>query len=64
MIIDNPEVEILLPVHNEGGSIRIAMCEPIDSERKECPRAVRDGMQALSAPFLPWNSQIRFTNPG
>ncbi|MGA2259693.1 MAG: glycosyltransferase family 2 protein [Thermoguttaceae bacterium] len=91
MIIPNAEVEILLPVHNEGDSIeavlreihaeispKVAMqfivCEDgsvdhtkevlrrldrelpmklmIADERKGYSRAVRDGMQALSAPYL------------
>lgn len=91
MIIANPEVEILLPVHNEGGSIEAVMreihreispqvrmqfivCEDgsvdntkevltaldrelpmrllIASERKGYSRAVRDGMQVMTAPYL------------
>jgi dolichol-phosphate mannosyltransferase len=91
MQIPNPEVEILLPVHNEGESIeavireiyeeispKVAMqfivCEDgsvdntkevltklegelpmklmIASERKGYSRAVRDGLGALSAPYL------------
>jgi glycosyltransferase involved in cell wall biosynthesis len=91
MIIPNPEVEILLPVHNEGDSIEAVMreihaeispkvpmqfivCEDgsvdntkevltrldrelpmklmIATERKGYSRAVRDGMQAMSAPYL------------
>ena len=91
MIIPNAEVEILLPVHNEGDSIEAVMreihaeispkvamqfivCEDgsvdhtkdvlarldrelpmklmIANERKGYSRAVRDGMQAMSAPYL------------
>jgi dolichol-phosphate mannosyltransferase len=91
MIIPNPEVEILLPVHNEGGSIeavireihaefsskvaiQFIICEDgsidntkevlrrldeelpmklmIATERKGYSRAVRDGMEALTAPYL------------
>lgn len=91
MIIPHPEVEILLPVHNEGDSIEAVMreihaeispkvsmqfiiCEDgsvdntkevltrldkelpmklmIATERKGYSRAVRDGMQAMSAPYL------------
>lgn len=91
MLIAHPEVEILLPVHNEGDSIeavireiyaeispRVAMqfiiCEDgsvdhtkevltrldgelpmklmIAPERKGYSRAVRDGLQVLTAPYL------------
>jgi glycosyltransferase involved in cell wall biosynthesis len=91
MITDHPELEILLPVHNEGGSIeavireihaeisskvslQFIVCEDgsvddtkevltrldqelpmkllIADERKGYSRAVRDGMKALSAPYL------------
>jgi len=91
MLLQDPEVEILLPVHNEGDSIELLMreiygkispsvamqfivCEDgstdntrelltrlanalptkliIAEERKGYSRAVREGMQVLSAPYL------------
>jgi len=91
MLLQDPEVEILLPVHNEGDSIELSMreiygkispsvamqfivCEDgstdntrelltrlanalptkliIAEERKGYSRAVREGMQVLSAPYL------------
>jgi len=89
--INNPEVEILLPVHNEGGSIEVVIreiyaeiapqvavqfiiCEDgsidhtkevlarleqelpmkllVAKERKGYSRAIQDGLEVMSAPYL------------